>query len=369
MNCTDTPSTIGFRDSDYYPFGMLIPTRSFAQQMGDAAYRFGFNGKEMDGEVSGLGNSISFEYRHYDVRLGRFKSIDLLSGLYPWQSGYAYAANNPILFIDYLGLGADVPGTPERRTHTLEKGESLYSVSKKYNLKSSDVYSWNPELNKKANSLSVGTVVNVESEESFNLRMNDFINCLKPEIIGRNAWGAREAQTGPKYSYEKIIAPLSSYYNSIVVHHAGNAKDNPSIKDIQDEHMDKNDKADIGYHFAIDQSGNIYQGRPIGIKGAHVDNANTGKIGIVLLGDFDTSNDGLGFFKKLFETSNSPKTTEMISSLQKLVTYLSVKYNIDYLGVHKEVNCERYCPGVEIQGDVKKMSNSLKLKTPSCVAP
>ena len=35
----------------------------------------------------------------------------------------------------------------------------------------------------------------------------------------------------------------------------------PSVKDVQKEHMDGG-FADIGYHYAIDSEGNIYEGRP-----------------------------------------------------------------------------------------------------------
>jgi RHS repeat-associated protein len=76
-------------------------------------YRFGFNGQEKDDEIKGMGNSIHFEFREYDSRLGRFMSIDPLSSNYPWQSPYAFAANNPIMFVDIKGLG---PGDPPTST-------------------------------------------------------------------------------------------------------------------------------------------------------------------------------------------------------------------------------------------------------------
>ena len=43
---------------------------------------------------------------------------------------------------------------------------------------------------------------------------------------------------------------------------------------------------DIGYHFVIDPAGTIYEGRDIRVRGAHVEGANTGKVGLLLLGDF-----------------------------------------------------------------------------------
>ncbi len=45
--------------------------------------------------------------------------------------------------------------------------------------------------------------------------------------------------------------------------------------------------ADIGYHFAVDRAGRIWQLRPLQWQGAHVKNHNGGNMGIVALGNFD----------------------------------------------------------------------------------
>ncbi|MCB0502761.1 MAG: hypothetical protein KDD32_08750 [Bacteroidetes bacterium] len=49
---------------DYYPFGMVMPTRSFTSNNG--GYRFAFNGMEKDDEVSGEGNSYTARWRMRD---------------------------------------------------------------------------------------------------------------------------------------------------------------------------------------------------------------------------------------------------------------------------------------------------------------
>jgi RHS repeat-associated protein len=67
-------------------------------------YRYGFNGMEKDDEVKGAGNSYDFGARMHDTRLGRFLSIDPLSHDNYYESNYSYAANNPIYYIDILGL-------------------------------------------------------------------------------------------------------------------------------------------------------------------------------------------------------------------------------------------------------------------------
>jgi len=57
------PSVLSF--NDYYPFGMLMPGR----HANTDRYRYGFNGKEKDDEIKGIGNSVDFGARMYDTRL------------------------------------------------------------------------------------------------------------------------------------------------------------------------------------------------------------------------------------------------------------------------------------------------------------
>lgn len=88
--------------SNYYPFGSPMPGRNFSS--GD--YRYGFNGKEMDNEVSGNGNSYDYGFRIYNPRIGKFLSVDPLSKEYVWLSPFIYAENRPIKAIDIDGLEA-----------------------------------------------------------------------------------------------------------------------------------------------------------------------------------------------------------------------------------------------------------------------
>ena len=43
--------------------------------------------------------------RFYDAQIGRFHTVDPLAEVYSFQSPFAYAANNPIYYNDYLGMG------------------------------------------------------------------------------------------------------------------------------------------------------------------------------------------------------------------------------------------------------------------------
>lgn len=67
-------------------------------------YRYGFNGKENDGEVKGEGNQQDYWFRVYDPRLGRFLSTDPLTKEYPWYTPYQFAGNKPVQAIDIDGL-------------------------------------------------------------------------------------------------------------------------------------------------------------------------------------------------------------------------------------------------------------------------
>jgi len=101
---------------DYYSFGMLMPERN-----GGANYRYGFNGQELDNEISGAGNTLDFGERIYSPRIARFLSADPLivqQGLYPELSPYQFASNTPIMAIDLDGLEAYIVVFPDYKIST-----------------------------------------------------------------------------------------------------------------------------------------------------------------------------------------------------------------------------------------------------------
>ncbi len=66
-------------------------------------YRYGFNGKENDNEVKGIGNQVDYGMRVYDSRIGRFMSLDPLQTDYPMLTPYQYAFNSPVAGVDLDG--------------------------------------------------------------------------------------------------------------------------------------------------------------------------------------------------------------------------------------------------------------------------
>ncbi|HWK05711.1 MAG TPA: AHH domain-containing protein [Puia sp.] len=82
---------------------------------GAGKYRYGFNGKEKDDEVKGIGDQVDYGARIYDPRVGRFLSVDPLHTKGPEFTPYGLADNSPIAFIDVDGKEGD-PGFTVKTT-------------------------------------------------------------------------------------------------------------------------------------------------------------------------------------------------------------------------------------------------------------
>jgi hypothetical protein len=110
-------------------------------------------------------------------------------------------------------------------------------------------------------------------------------------IGSRASWGARAAKAAPGYASAVSLG---------VVHHSVNsnsysAADVPGmLRSIQAFHMDGNGWDDIGYNFAVDKFGGVWEARGGGIdrpvRGAHAVGFNTGSVGVVVLGDYSATN-------------------------------------------------------------------------------
>ena len=78
---------------------------------------------EVDNEVSGNGNSYTTEFRQYDPRLGRWKSLDPLMKKFPWMSPYVAFNNNPVFYTDPFGDDPPEGGNPGIPATNPETGE------------------------------------------------------------------------------------------------------------------------------------------------------------------------------------------------------------------------------------------------------
>ncbi len=105
-------------------------------------------------------------------------------------------------------------------------------------------------------------------------------------VIRRSTWCRAE----PTYRRLKI----ASAFNRITVHHTGTQPLRltsarlvaQEIGSIQGAHLAQH-YGDIAYHLIVDYSGRVWEGRSLAFEGAHTMNANTGNIGIMLLGNFE----------------------------------------------------------------------------------
>ncbi len=86
----------------YYPFGAQMPGQSSDNStVENGSYKFGFQGQLRDDSWHNIpGSHYDFGARIYDSRVGRWYKLDNYRRMYPDVSGYSFALNNPILFID-----------------------------------------------------------------------------------------------------------------------------------------------------------------------------------------------------------------------------------------------------------------------------
>jgi RHS repeat-associated protein len=113
---------------------MLVPNRHYSKD-----YRYGFQGQEKDDELKGEGNSLNYEFRMHDPRIGRFFAKDPLSTSYPHNSPYAFSENKVIQFVELEGLevylskaqkldyGKDQQGFEGHATFIANGGISFYN--------------------------------------------------------------------------------------------------------------------------------------------------------------------------------------------------------------------------------------------------
>lgn len=171
---------------------------------------------------------------------------------------------------------------------------------------------------------------------------------IPPVVHRRSDWGAEAFRGDP-------IPLARPTYDFITFHHAAgfNAETfeegRAQVKAIQDFHQNGRGWSDIGYHFVLDRSGNIFQGRPflneqvdfrdgpVLAQGAHAGGANTGNIGICLLGCYHPPEGG---------HCAQEITPAALDSLVTLMAFLSETYDVSPTRVrgHRDFGSTA-CPG------------------------
>jgi hypothetical protein len=118
--------------------------------------------------------------------------------------------------------------------------------------------------------------------------------------------------------------------------------------------------SDVGYHYMIAPGGVIYEGREIIFKGSHVSGANSRKIGVLVMGDFD---------EQWWDDDDEPSPTQL-NRLDSLIRTLRQAFpGTRYLGGHTEFATaqgdERSCPGSLLISRMEKLRKAFGFAAPS----
>ena len=100
----------------------------------------------------------------------------------------------------------------------------------------------------------------------------------------RGEWGARPANCS---------SSLGTVTRMAIHHTETPTNDSMSpparLRQIQSYHMDVKGWCDIGYHYLVSRDGRVWEGRPDTQLGSHAGGANTGNIGISIMGSHDAT--------------------------------------------------------------------------------
>lgn len=117
----------------------------------------------------------------------------------------------------------------------------------------------------------------------------DWRERLRPEIVERGEWGARESLRDEPVRY-------TGEARAIFVHHTAHPDDYDCsnapelLRGMYTYHVTQQGWDDVGYNFLVDKCGRIYEGRAGGVDrnvyGAHTTGFNRDTVGIAVVGTF-----------------------------------------------------------------------------------
>jgi N-acetyl-anhydromuramyl-L-alanine amidase AmpD len=134
-----------------------------------------------------------------------------------------------------------------------------------------------------------------------------------------------------------------------VFDHSGNSGERNPVE-IEKKHMTEKGWDDVGYHYLVHRDGKISEGRYLAFKGAHVEGANTGKVGILIIGDFE---------HQIWDDDDDPTTAQLAAAEGLLNTLKSSFGTLTKLGGHKDYKKGTVRPG----GELYKLIPGMRTKT------
>jgi hypothetical protein len=176
-------------------------------------------------------------------------------------------------------------------------------------------------------------------------------------ILPRTTWSARNPNRGNMDPMGKVTR-VTIHHSAILLRDDRQSACSAQLQVIQRDHMGARGYGDIGYHFLIDPSGRIWQGRDLRWQGAHAKGEhNVGNIGICLLGNFMPGKDG------------QKPNKEQLQAMERLVVHLLGRFGLqgDDLFCHSHFrNTE--CPGPLVEPVVARLQRTLQQRSPRVAA-
>ena len=158
------------------------------------------------------------------------------------------------------------------------------------------------------------------------------------KIFSRADWGARRprcsmgSQTPTRATIHHTVTPTN---DSMTVPQR--------LRQIQAFHMFTNGWCDIGYNYLVSRDGRVWRGRGARTVGAHVENANTGNVGVSFIGTY---------------TSVAPTETQMCNSAKLLrrlhEDFGGVSLNRTDVKGHRQLGSTA-CPGNMLYNRIDKI--------------
>ena len=165
----------------------------------------------------------------------------------------------------------------------------------------------------------------------------------KTAINAKAVFSKPTAVTAPRIVSTHMIplAATARPINEIIIHCAATPEGRWFDRaDVNSWHKQRGWEM-IGYHYLVLLDGSIVVGRPIGMIGAHVENHNTGTIGVCYIGGL--TRDG----KKPKDT----RTPEQRIALQWLVSSLKTLHRIKRRAKGHNEYAQKACPSFSVQRD------------------
>ncbi len=128
--------------------------------------------------------------------------------------------------------------------------------------------------------------------------------------------------------------------NEIIVHcSATRPSADIGADEIRHWHVHGNNWSDIGYHYVIRRNGELEEGRPVNVQGAHTSGHNKDTIGVCLVG---------GVAEENIRVPENNFTEKQFVTLTALLKALTKQYGITKISGHRDY-AAKACPSFDVQ--------------------